>query len=45
MQMIVDRVPHGRLQVFENSGHCLFLEDAPAFNRCLDEFVTELGQR
>ena len=45
MQMIVDRVRHGRLQVFENCGHCLFLEDAPAFNRCLDEFVAELGRK
>lgn len=45
MQMIVDRVRDGRLQVFENCGHCLFLEDAPAFNRCLAEFASGLGGR
>ncbi len=28
MQMIVDRVLNGQLQIFENCGHCLFLEDA-----------------
>ena len=45
MQMIVDRVRHGRLQVFEGCGHCLFLEDAPAFNRCVDEFAVSVGLR
>ncbi|HUI60098.1 MAG TPA: alpha/beta hydrolase [Steroidobacteraceae bacterium] len=43
MQMIVDRVRQGRLQVFEGCGHCLFLEDAPAFNRGVAEFVAELA--
>ncbi|MEJ1964673.1 MAG: alpha/beta hydrolase [Gammaproteobacteria bacterium] len=43
MQMIVDRVRNGRLQVFENCGHCLFLEDAPAFNRSIREFAATLS--
>ncbi len=43
MQMIVDRVRAGKLRVFENCGHCLFLEDADAFNRCVDEFAAECG--
>lgn len=43
MQLIVERVRSGRLQVFADCGHCLFLEDAPAFNRCVDEFGIELG--
>jgi len=43
MEMLVERVRSGRLRVFENCGHCLFLEDAPAFNQAVREFATELG--
>lgn len=43
MQMIVDRVRRSKLRVFEGCGHCLFLEDAPAFNRAVDEFAREVG--
>ncbi len=43
MQMIVERVMRGELRVFENCGHCLFLEDAASFNRCVDEFAARLG--
>lgn len=43
MQMIIDRVIHGELRVFPGCGHCLFLEDAASFNRCVDEFVSRLG--
>jgi non-heme chloroperoxidase len=42
MQMIVDRAIHGELRVFPDCGHCLFLEDAVSFNRCVDEFVSRL---
>ena len=45
MQMIVERVQRGSLRVFEGCGHCLFLEDAPAFNRAVDEFAREVGLR
>jgi pimeloyl-ACP methyl ester carboxylesterase len=45
MQMIVDRVRSGTLRVFEGCGHCLFLEDSPAFNRAVDEFAREVGLR
>jgi len=43
MQMIVERVRSGKLRVFENCGHCLFLEDAAGFNKTVDEFAVELG--
>jgi non-heme chloroperoxidase len=43
MEMIVERVRDGRLRVFENCGHCPFLEDAPAFNQCVHEFAAGLG--
>jgi non-heme chloroperoxidase len=43
MEMIVARVRDGRLRVFENCGHCLFLEDAAAFNQCVDEFAAHPG--
>jgi pimeloyl-ACP methyl ester carboxylesterase len=42
LQMIVDRVDKGRLEVFENCGHALFLEDTPKFNRCVREFAREV---
>jgi pimeloyl-ACP methyl ester carboxylesterase len=42
MQMIVDRVTRGELRVFKDCGHCLFLEDAESFNRCVDEFASRL---
>jgi len=42
MEMIVERVPGARLEVFENCGHCLFLEDAEAFNRSVDRFARSL---
>jgi pimeloyl-ACP methyl ester carboxylesterase len=45
MQMIVDRVMRGQLRVFANCGHCLFLEDAVSFNRCVDEFASQLGAK
>lgn len=45
MQMIVDRVRRGVLRVFQGCGHCLFLEDAPAFNRAVDEFAREVALR
>lgn len=45
MQMIVDRVRRGTLRVFEGCAHCLFLEDAPAFNRAVDDFAREVGLR
>ena len=45
MQMIVQRARSARLEVFEGCGHCLFLEDAPAFNQCVDEFASGIVHR
>jgi non-heme chloroperoxidase len=42
MQMVVDRVRSGQLKVFQGCGHCLFLEDAPAFNRAVAEFAAQI---
>jgi len=42
MRMVAERARKGRLQIFPNCGHCLFLEDALAFNRSVDEFASDL---
>lgn len=42
IDMIADRVRDGRVQVFENCAHALFLEDAIAFNRSVREFAREV---
>lgn len=34
-----ERIPRARFERFENSGHCLFIEEAERFNRLLGEFV------
>ncbi len=34
--------PGSRLQVFEDAGHALFVDDAPGFNALLDEFLAGL---
>ena len=41
-EMTVKRCRDARLITFENSGHCLFLEDAERFNREVDLFVSAL---
>jgi non-heme chloroperoxidase len=42
MKMVAERARSGRLEIFPDCGHCLFLEDAPAFNRAVDEFAASL---
>lgn len=37
-----DHQPHSRLVVFEESGHCPFLEEAEAFNQVLADFAESL---
>jgi microsomal epoxide hydrolase len=39
------RVPHARVEVFENAGHMLFLEEPDRFNALLDEFVQAAHRR
>ena len=33
------KVPKARVEVFENSGHCLFVDEAERFNALLEEFA------
>jgi non-heme chloroperoxidase len=42
LEMIARRCPNGRLVMFEDQGHCLFLEDAGRFNAELDRFAGPL---
>jgi pimeloyl-ACP methyl ester carboxylesterase len=39
LELIVESVDDGRLTVFEQCGHCLFLEDAERFNTEVRDFV------
>lgn len=39
---VAERMPDARLVVFEDSGHCPFLEEPDRFNRVVDEFVAQL---
>ena len=36
-------LPNARLLVFENSGHCPFLEESKRFNREVDRFIQSVG--
>jgi len=42
-QYIVDQSPNARLVVFEQSGHCPFLEEPDRFNQEVDAFVQSLA--
>ena len=39
---LAEQVPSTRVEIFEESGHCLHIEEADKFNRIVDEFVSEL---
>jgi pimeloyl-ACP methyl ester carboxylesterase len=41
-EYVVERLPNARLVVFEESGHCPFLEEPEEFNRVLADFVESL---
>ncbi|QTN00484.1 alpha/beta fold hydrolase [Sediminibacillus dalangtanensis] len=41
-EYIQQRIPGSKLVAFENSSHCLFLEEPDAFNRELDSFFQSL---
>lgn len=41
-EMVVGRVRGARMEVFENAGHALFVDEAPRFNRVLEEFLAAL---
>jgi len=38
-EMLKARLPAARVEVFENCGHALFVDDAARFNRVLEEFL------
>ena len=38
-----ENIPDARLVVFENSGHCPFLEEPDRFNQEVDQFIQSLG--
>ena len=42
LELIVDRVDKGRLVIFEECGHCLFLEDSERFNAEVENFARSL---
>jgi pimeloyl-ACP methyl ester carboxylesterase len=42
LELIVERVKNGRLIMFDDCGHCLFLEDSERFNAEVDSFVKSL---
>ncbi len=37
------RLPGSRLEIFEDAGHALFVDDAERFNRTVEEFIAKLG--
>jgi len=42
LEMIARRVTDGRLVMFEENGHCLFLENPTRFNDAVDRFAAPL---
>lgn len=38
-EIIKQRAPSARIEIFEDCGHALFVDDAPRFNRVLDDFL------
>ncbi|MGH2871252.1 MAG: alpha/beta fold hydrolase [Solirubrobacteraceae bacterium] len=42
---LLERMPNARLEVFDDSGHCPFLEQPAAFNEVVASFARELGER
>ncbi len=38
-QMLKSRLPSTRVEVFDDCGHALFIDDAPRFNRVVEEFL------
>lgn len=39
-EMLKARVPSARIEHFDDCGHALFVDDAPRFNRVVEEFLT-----
>jgi non-heme chloroperoxidase len=40
--LLKSKIPGVRLEMFSDTGHALFVDDAPKFNKLLDDFVTAL---
>ncbi len=43
--MLRQRMPSARIEMFENAGHALFVDEADRFNRLLTEFASSGAQR
>ena len=44
-QLIASTVPGGKGEVFEDAGHCLFVDDADRFNTLLEAFMKKASPR
>jgi pimeloyl-ACP methyl ester carboxylesterase len=43
--MVRERWPEIRVEVFENTGHALFVDKPEQFNRVLEEFLATLPEQ
>jgi non-heme chloroperoxidase len=43
-ELIRSLVPGGQAEIFEDAGHCLFVDDADRFNTVLDNFLKKPGK-
>jgi len=41
-QPIASAVPNARVEMFENAGHALFVDDAERFNKVLADFIQHI---
>lgn len=44
-QMVRERRPDARVEVFESAGHALFVDEPERFNRLLEEFLATLAEQ
>lgn len=40
-EWLTNNVPSSRVEIFEDAGHCVFIDDADRFNALLDEFARD----
>ena len=43
--LVASDVPGTRVELFDNEGHALFVDDAPHFNAVLEEFLQNLTKK
>jgi pimeloyl-ACP methyl ester carboxylesterase len=39
---MLEQIPGARLELFEDSGHCPFLEETERFNQVVEEFLASV---